>query len=98
MKRGREMTALRETGASSTKRGFGLIELPLVLMLYFLGGLFVAYAFRQFSGPAPWYAWLLCGVIAPGSLFVLGGVTAILDRKRVMRSSGTVEQDEASDG
>jgi hypothetical protein len=48
-----------------SRRGFALIELPLFLLFLAGGGLLVAFLFSLFSGPAPWYAWVVAAVTLP---------------------------------
>jgi hypothetical protein len=48
-----------------SRRGFALIELPLFFLLLAGGGLLVAFLFSRFSGPAPWYAWVISAVTLP---------------------------------
>jgi hypothetical protein len=61
------------------RRGFALIELPLVFLFLSAGGLLVAYLFSLFSGPAPWYAWVIASVTLPALLFALCFVFAWIE-------------------
>ena len=60
---------------NTRRTAFALIELPAVLFLLALAGFSVALVFRCFSGPAPWYAWVLATLVAPAELvlFCLAG-------------------------
>jgi hypothetical protein len=51
----------------------------MMLLLLFLSGLFIAFVFSLFSGPAPWYAWLLCGLILPVGLLFLAGISFLVE-------------------
>ena len=61
------------------RKAFALIELPVVLIVLFLAGLLVAFVFSLFSGSAPWYAWLICGLILPVGASLLAVTGAFLD-------------------
>ena len=65
----------------SDRHAFALIELPAVLILLFVGGLFVAFVFSLFAGPAPWYAWILAGAILPVMAILFGIGSFVLERR-----------------
>ena len=50
--------------SQSKHHAFALIELPLVLVFLALNGLLIAFIFSLFTGPAPWYAWLIAALTA----------------------------------
>ena len=52
------------------RHGFALIELPVVLFLFGLVGLVVAWVVTLFPEPLPWYGWLTAFTI-PLGFFVL---------------------------
>lgn len=62
------------------RNAFALIELPVFLFVLFLSGLLIAFVFSRFSGPAPWYVWLICGLILPVCLLLLVGASLFVDR------------------
>jgi hypothetical protein len=62
-----------------SRSAFALIELPMFLLVLFLCGLLIAFVFSLFSGPAPWYAWLICGLILPVALLLLVAVSILFE-------------------
>jgi hypothetical protein len=78
-----------------TRSAFAPIELPMVLCVFFLSGLLIAFVFSRFSGPAPWHAWLICGLILPVGLLVLAGVSMLVDFLQSSKGSAIKEQPRA---
>lgn len=50
-----------------------------MLLVLSVCGLFVAFIFSLFSGPAPWYAWVICGLVLPVGVMLLAIMNAIRD-------------------
>ena len=68
----------RPSKRSGLRSAFALIELPVVVLLLILAGLLVAFIFSFFTGPAPWYAWVIAGLTLPAITALIGVVTFAL--------------------